>query len=594
MSARKWKNFSGFALAAASVPLASVSLVGLPVRAAERVVLTYPPLPPQTVPVKALDAYAQSGTLSPELAPLINLLPPEQSKELRTLLGQRLSISPTLVTQFTTTATGQRFFQGLGEILKTPANQNGAAGLTIAAQRAAAQPEGLTLVNLLRQFPEPTVVLDGQQAMPAITEAANTIRNQNQVLVAIQQQTQQQLQTASTVASLGTLGQVDLRRPGNFTWQRQTLTYTNPSRLPDSRSVTADIYLPQGLSAPAPVVVISHGLGSNRNTFAYLAAHLATHGFVVAVPEHPGSASSRVEQILSGQTNDEVALNRSEILNRPLDIRYLLDELERRAIADPTGFPANVQQVGVMGHSLGGYTALATAGASINFEQLRQVCSSLDTRVLSLNLSLPLQCSIAGISPALKQLTTNFRDPRVKSVIAINPVSSLFFGQTGMAQIQVPTLVIAGSADLFAPPLEEQITPFTGLSTPNKYLLVLEGGTHFSFLGNDNPGAVAISSELVGPNPDLVRPLLAATSLAFLNAYTSNQPQYLPFLSQRYTQAITPRPFRPDLLTSFTPAQLEQALNVSGSPVSVNRQGNGQPEQQQSGRTPTLRSPNLQ
>jgi len=43
--------------------------------------------------------------------------------------------------------------------------------------------------------------------------------------------------------------------------------------------------------------------------------------------------------------------NRTEFINRPLDVKYLLDELERRDKSDP--FQLNLQQVGVIGQSLG-------------------------------------------------------------------------------------------------------------------------------------------------------------------------------------------------------------------------------------------------
>lgn len=56
------------------------------------------------------------------------------------------------------------------------------------------------------------------------------------------------------------------------------------------RSVPVDFYVPNQQAkpgAPIPVIVISHGLGSDRTTFAYLAIHLASYGFAVLVPEHP-------------------------------------------------------------------------------------------------------------------------------------------------------------------------------------------------------------------------------------------------------------------------------------------------------------------
>ncbi len=74
----------------------------------------------------------------------------------------------------------------------------------------------------------------------------------------------------------------------------------------------------------------------------------------------------------------------NEFINRPLDVKFLLDELENRDKSDPS-IQLNLQQVGVIGQSFGGYTALALAGASLNKEQLQKDCQKLND---SLNVSL--------------------------------------------------------------------------------------------------------------------------------------------------------------------------------------------------------------
>jgi predicted dienelactone hydrolase len=91
------------------------------------------------------------------------------------------------------------------------------------------------------------------------------------------------------------------------------------------RTFPVDLYLPTGGSAP--VIVISHGLGSDRLTFKYLATHLASYGFAVAVPEHPGSNAQQVQALINGLANEVTAP--AELTDRPLDIKFLLDELGR-------------------------------------------------------------------------------------------------------------------------------------------------------------------------------------------------------------------------------------------------------------------------
>lgn len=93
---------------------------------------------------------------------------------------------------------------------------------------------------------------------------------------------------------------------------------------------------------------------------------MASYGFAVAVPKHPGSNSEQLRSLLVGRS--DAITSPSEFINRPLDIKYLLDELERLDASNPN-LQLNLQQVGVIGQSFGGYTALVLAGASLNFKQ---------------------------------------------------------------------------------------------------------------------------------------------------------------------------------------------------------------------------------
>ncbi|MEH2255310.1 alpha/beta hydrolase family protein [Nostoc sp.] len=67
----------------------------------------------------------------------------------------------------------------------------------------------------------------------------------------------------------------------------------------------------------------------------------------------------------------------TELIDRPLDVTFVLDQLEQRSKSDPwLQGKINGQQVGVIGQSFGGYTALVLAGARININQLQKNCKS--------------------------------------------------------------------------------------------------------------------------------------------------------------------------------------------------------------------------
>lgn len=200
--------------------------------------------------------------------------------------------------------------------------------------------------------------------------------------------------------------------------------------------------------SPAPVLVISHGLGADRTNFATLAQHLASHGFAVAALEHPGSNGQQLQNLMRGAAKE--AADPSEFINRPMDVSYLLDELGRfnRSSLLLQG-RLNLQQVGVLGHSFGGYTALALAGAELNFTQLQQACHPGNNITPGLaNISLLLQCLALDL-PMKK--TYRLQGRRIRAVFAMSPISSSIFGQKGLRQIQVPVMLIAGSHDAIKP-----------------------------------------------------------------------------------------------------------------------------------------------
>ncbi|BAZ12377.1 hypothetical protein NIES4071_42080 [Calothrix sp. NIES-4071] len=62
-------------------------------------------------------------------------------------------------------------------------------------------------------------------------------------------------------------------------------------------------------------------------------------------------------------------------------------------------------------------------------------------------------------------------------MIAFNPTTSLLFGDTGLSKVEVPTLILAASADKTTPALTEQVLGFDKLPNP-KSLVGIVGATH--------------------------------------------------------------------------------------------------------------------
>jgi predicted dienelactone hydrolase len=516
-----------------------------PALAAERIYFSYGVLE-RSVSVESLEIYAREGRIEGDLRAYARYATPEQLAQLRAILQARAEIDPLAVSQFLYTDQGETLLERAGNLIETEANLNGFYAIRSALILAAASPEGLTPINVLRKFPVYGIRIQINRTLNVVEELEQVITQTNQAVVAIENQAAIE---AAAEPDINFDELLDLRRAGPYSSQRETITLGDRRR---DRVFLADVYLPTAGGAPlanAPVVVVSHGLGSDRTTYAYLAQHLASHGFAVALPEHPGSNAAQLEALLEGRASEVTAPD--EFIDRPLDVKYLLNDLQRRSRFDPL-FQGrlDLEQVAVIGQSFGGYTALALAGAPINLEQLRQDCPPND----SFNLSLLLQCRALDITRR-----PNLRDERIKAIIAINAVGSSVLGQESLSRIDVPVMLVGGNADTVTPALLEQIRPFTWLNTPNRYLLLMRGSTHFSTIGTSDIGeVVTFPREVIGPNPVLAQTYLNAMSLAFLQTYLVEDTSYRQYLGASYANSISQSPIPLRLVRFLTAAQLAE------------------------------------
>lgn len=533
-----------------SLGLLSTVLSASPGLGAERISLFYPPFGEFSLSTEALETFAKEGKITGELDIYAQRATPQQLAQLRELLQQRFNVTPTLVSQFTYSPIGEQVVKRLGELLLTESRQNGFYALRAAFILAAADSkEGLTVINIMRKFPSPTIKLNFSEGVRIVNNLSELFRDRDAVVAYLQQQAIAEVSNANIDFSQ----QPDLRQPGKFQSQKLYFELNDAKR---NRRLPVDVYLPEVTAqSPFPLIVISHGLASDRYALAYLAQHLVSYGFAVAVLEHPGSNAERFQQYFAGLAGPPQP---REFIDRPLDVKYVLDELQRleRLNSNLKG-KLNFQQVGAIGHSFGGYTVLTLAGAKLNFAQLRQDC--YPNR--SLNLSLFLQCQAAELSPTDYAL----QDQRIKAVMAINPINSSVLGESGIGQIKVPAMLVTGSQDIFAPAIPEQIRPFTWLAQQNKYLVLIENATHFSALAETNPenNVLPVPTGLLGPDPAAVYSYLKALSVAFMETNLLNNSEYRAYLQPSYAQYISQEPFKVSLLNSLTTEQFMQALRNS-------------------------------
>ncbi|MEX1317030.1 MAG: dienelactone hydrolase [Synechococcaceae cyanobacterium] len=321
----------------------------------------------------------------------------------------------------------------------------------------------------------------------------------------------------------------DPRQPGKLAVKKQVWTLKDAGR---NRSFSVDVYIPQAPAADRiPVILFSHGLASSPGDSAEVLQQLASHGYLVAAPQHPGSDAIWLKEMLKGLHKD--IFDVQEFSNRPKDISFVIDELERRNASAFQG-RLDLDQVGVAGHSFGGYTALALGGGTVDRDYLQEECVR---PYAALNISLLLQCQALRLPP--EQLT-NLQDPRTAAVFAANPVNRSIFGKQGLANIRVPVVMASGSYDPATPPALEQAASFTWLTTPDKYWLIIQGQAHVNFSKID-PGindAIRSMTDITLPSQGLIGGYMKAMALPFFETYLRQNETHRPYLRSAYAEYL--------------------------------------------------------
>jgi len=178
----------------------------------------------------------------------------------------------------------------------------------------------------------------------------------------------------------------------------------------------------------APLIVFSPGFGGTCWDYDGLTLPWHEEGYHVAQLEHPGSAFWQALRLAplrlfrSPQQLRGFAHTPAEKRNRPLDMLFVLDQLEREL---------KPSAVGLAGHSFGSYTALAAA-------------------------------------------------TRASAVVALSPhPPGWLLPAEAYPQMTTPCLMVTGTRDR---PYEERLEAYRALRCPAE-LLVVEGAKHMDFAG---------------------------------------------------------------------------------------------------------------
>ncbi|HUH85050.1 MAG TPA: alpha/beta fold hydrolase [Stellaceae bacterium] len=228
------------------------------------------------------------------------------------------------------------------------------------------------------------------------------------------------------------------------------------------------VWEPAGSSSgeKRPVIIFSHGFHGCGTQSSFLMTALAADGYVVFAPNHAdatchgGAARWRDPAEVSFGRPDR--WTPSTYHRRFDDIRHLVAALKQ----DPRWAPGlDLARIGLVGHSLGGYTVLALAGAWPG--------QKLDG---------------------------------VKAVLALSPYAQAFLAHDTLGGLGVPVMYQGGSRDLGITPAVKRPGGAYDRSPAPKYFVEFTGAGHLAWtdLRRD------------------LQPAITASSIAFLDHYVKS------------------------------------------------------------------------
>lgn len=228
-----------------------------------------------------------------------------------------------------------------------------------------------------------------------------------------------------------------------------------------------------------PLVVLSHGYRGNWSNLAWLASALAHQGYIVAAVNHPGTT-----------THDRSAVAAAQLWLRPADLSRAIDAVT----SQPDKFGAvDKGRIAVVGHSLGGWTALEIAGARFDPDLFAGDC-----KIHPQLSSCKVYRQMTPVStPELKTaLAGDLRDQRVTAVISLDLGLSRGMTSQSLATLPVPTLVIAaGAPSQDLPAALESVDLAKRLPLASTRYIEIADASHFSFMSQCKPVAEALLEE---------------------------------------------------------------------------------------------------
>jgi predicted dienelactone hydrolase len=222
-----------------------------------------------------------------------------------------------------------------------------------------------------------------------------------------------------------------------------------------------------------PLHVYSHGHQGYAEASGFWMEHLASHGMVVAAPDHTGNT-----------TFDGAERETPIYYLRAHDITAVIDHLVDGGSAGLT-----VEEAGITasGHSFGGFTLHALAGARFDESLIQDCLSGADTSAY---------CSTMTEADA-EVLRGGLLDARIVAGVSMAPGDARLFGAAGLAELEWPVLHMTGSLDPQTGGVSEELWSALAAADDGHHRVDIEGGGHQTF--TDFSGVLESFDGLIEP-----------------------------------------------------------------------------------------------
>lgn len=262
---------------------------------------------------------------------------------------------------------------------------------------------------------------------------------------------------------------------------------------------------PAAQHGPFPLVVFSHGQAAVRWQSTYLTVFLASHGYVVASPDHEGGT-------LYDVVRNQLTAPTDGYEKRPQDVTYLVNRLSRLPEGDPLKTLIDINRLGVCGHSFGALTTLKVAAL----------------------------------------------DKRVKAIVPQAPVSTdiVYAGMTQPVKLGIP-VQIQGAHEDKTLPWDEHVAPSWNAMVKPRELLDFVTGGHFTFsdlcqfdlakisdtvkidiMGANVKNVLSDGCGPTAPKASVAQPLMRHFAIGFFNAELRGSAKSRALLTQAKADAL--------------------------------------------------------